>query len=58
VIECHGEGVLNWFGSRLTLGFLEGEGSLAPVKAKARGYRTTRNLIAMAYLPVCRQAGW
>jgi len=36
-IKRRWEGVLNWFGSRLTLGFLEGAGSLAPVKAKAHG---------------------
>jgi len=50
-IKRHWEGVLNWLGSRLTLGFLEGINSLVQAaKAKTRGYRTTRNLIAMAYL--------
>ncbi|RLE37535.1 ISL3 family transposase, partial [Candidatus Acetothermia bacterium] len=37
--------------SRLSTGFLEGINSLIQAaKAKARGYRTTRNLITMAYL--------
>ena len=50
-IKRHWEGVLNWFGSQLTLGFLEGINSLVQAaKAKARGYRTARNLITMAYL--------
>lgn len=50
-IKRHWEGVLNWFDSRLTLGFLEGINSLVQAaKAKARGYRTNKNLIAIAYL--------
>ena len=50
-IKRHWDGVLNWFESRLTLGFLEGINSLVQAaKAKARGYRTTKNLIAVAYL--------
>ena len=50
-IRDHKEGVLRWFKSGLTNGILEGINSLIQAaKAKARGYRTSRNLIAMAYL--------
>jgi transposase len=50
-IKEHKEGVLRWFKSGLTNGILEGINSLIQAaKAKARGYRTSRNLIAMAYL--------
>jgi transposase len=50
-IKNHKEGVLRWFKSGLTNGILEGINSLVQAaKAKARGYRTSRNLIAMAYL--------
>jgi transposase len=47
----HAEGVLRWFTSRVTNGLLEGINSIIQAaKAKARGYRTTRNLITIAYL--------
>jgi len=50
-IKGHKEGVLRWFKSGLTNGILEGINSLVQAaKAKARGYRTHRNLITMAYL--------
>ncbi len=50
-IKAHWEGVLNWFDSKMTTGFLEGLNSLVQAaKSRARGYRTSRNLIAMAYL--------
>lgn len=50
-IRRHFEGVLRWFTSRITNGILEGINSLIQAaKAKARGYRSTRNLITMAYL--------
>lgn len=50
-IKRHWEGILNWFDSKLTIGFLEGINSLIQAaKARARGYRSTRNLITMAYL--------
>jgi hypothetical protein len=43
--------VLNWFDSLITIGLLEGFNSLIQAaKARARGYRTNRNLITMAYL--------
>ncbi len=50
-IKAHWEGVLNWFESKMTTGFLEGLNSLVQAaKSRARGYRTSRNLMAMAYL--------
>ncbi|MGH7469236.1 MAG: ISL3 family transposase [Longimicrobiales bacterium] len=50
-VRRHWDGVLHWFQSRISNGVLEGMNSLIQAaKAKARGYRTTRNLIAIAYL--------
>jgi len=50
-IKEHWQGILSYFESRLTNGFLEGINSLIQAaKAKARGYRNPDNLIAMAYL--------
>jgi transposase len=50
-IKHHWEGVLNWFDSLVTIGLLEGYNSLVQAaKARARGYRTNRNLITMGYL--------
>ena len=50
-IKRHWQGVLNWFDSKITTGILEGFNSLIQAaKARARGYRTNRNLIIMAYL--------
>ena len=50
-IRSHWDGVLRWFTSRTTNGLLEGINSLIQAaKAKTRGYRTSRNLIAMVYL--------
>lgn len=50
-IKRHWDGVLRWFKSNINNGILEGINSLIQAaKAKARGYRTTRNLIAMIYL--------
>lgn len=50
-IRNHWHGVLRWFTSKITNGLLEGINSLIQAaKAKARGYRTSRNLIAMVYL--------
>jgi transposase len=47
----HQEGLLNWFRSQISNGLLEGISSLVQAaKAKARGYRSLRNLIAMVYL--------
>ena len=50
-IKRHWDGVLQWFNSQINNGILEGINSLIQAaKAKARGYRTTKNLIAMIYL--------
>ena len=50
-VKEHWNGILSYFDSRLTNGFLEGINSLIQAaKAKARGYRNPNNLIAMAYL--------
>ncbi len=50
-IKRHWDGVLAWFESGITNGVLEGINSLIQAaKAKARGYRSTRNLITMVYL--------
>ncbi len=50
-IKRHWDGVLRWHQSKLANGVLEGINSLVQAaKAKARGYRSTRNLTAMIYL--------
>jgi transposase len=50
-IRNHWDGILRWFTSRITNGLLEGINSLVQAaKARARGYRTPRNLITMVYL--------
>ena len=50
-IKRHWEGVLGWFESGITNGVLEGINSLIQAaKAKARGYRSTKNLITIVYL--------
>lgn len=50
-IKRHWKGVLRWFTSRINNGILEGLNSLIQAaKARARGYRTNRNLIAIIYL--------
>ena len=50
-VRAHWNGVLNWFHTRISNGVLEGLNSLIQAaKAKARGYRSVRNLIAMAYI--------
>ena len=50
-IKRHWDGVLQWFESQLSNGILEGINSLIQAaKAKARGYRSTRNLITIIYL--------
>lgn len=50
-VEEHREGILRWFRTRISNGLLEGLSSLVQAtKARARGYRSTRNLIAMIYL--------
>lgn len=50
-VKEHWDGVLRWFTSRVNNGILEAIGSLVQAaKRRARGYRTTENLIAIAYL--------
>lgn len=50
-IKEHWHGVLRWHTTRVTNGVLEGLNSLIQAaKAKARGYRSSRNLIVMTYL--------
>ena len=50
-IERHRDGILAWFDSRIANGLIEGINSLVQAaKAKARGYRSIRNLIAITYL--------
>ena len=47
----HRDGILAWFDSRIANGLIEGINSLIQAaKAKARGYRSTRNLKAITYL--------
>jgi transposase len=50
-IKRHADGILRWFDSRIANGLIEGINSLVQAaKAKARGYRSMRNLKAMVYL--------
>jgi transposase len=50
-VKRHWDGILRWFHSRIANGLIEGINSLVQAaKAKARGYRSTRNLKAMVYL--------
>lgn len=49
-VERHRDGILRWFKTRISNGLLEGLSSLVQAaKARARGYRSTRNLTAMIY---------
>lgn len=50
-VKRHRDGILRWFDSRIANGLIEGINSLVQAaKAKARGYRSIRNLVAMTYL--------
>ena len=50
-IKEHWDGILAWFDSKLSNGYVEAiNGLLQAAKRRARGYRTTKNLINMAYL--------
>jgi transposase len=50
-IKKHWDGILEWFESRINNGILEGLNSvIQSCKAKARGYRTTKNFKIIAYL--------
>jgi transposase len=50
-IRNHWHGVLRWFKSGISNGILEGLNSLVQAaKAKARGYRNSKNMITVSYL--------
>lgn len=50
-VKNHWSGILSWFDSQLSNGFLEAvNGLIQAAKRRARGYRSTKNLINMAYL--------
>ncbi|MCP4241280.1 MAG: ISL3 family transposase [bacterium] len=50
-VKRHWHGILRWFETKIANGILEGINSLVQAaKAKARGYRSTRNLKAIIYL--------
>jgi len=50
-VKRHWDGILRWFESKIANGLIEGINSLVQAaKAKARGYRSTRNLKAIIYL--------
>ena len=50
-IKNHWDGIVNWFDSKLTTGLLEGLNSLIQAaKSRARGYRSNKNFINVAYL--------
>ncbi len=50
-VKHHWDGILRWCDSRIANGLIEGINSLVQAaKAKARGYRSARNLKAMVYL--------
>jgi transposase len=50
MVERHLEGILGHWKEGLTTAFLEGLNSLfSATKRKARGYRSTKNLLAMLY---------
>jgi len=50
-VKRHWDGILRWFTSKINNEILEGINSLIQAaKARARGYRTTKNLITMIYI--------
>jgi transposase len=50
-VKARWNGILAWFDSQLSNGFLEAvNGLIQAAKRRARGYRSTKNLINMAYL--------
>ena len=51
MLTRHCDGILAWFDSRIANGLIEGINSLLQAaKAKVRGYRTLKNLVAITYL--------
>ena len=51
-IRAHQDGILRWFVSGINNGILEGISLVQAAKAKARGYRSDRNLATIVYLIV------
>lgn len=50
-VEEHWDGIISWHASRISNGLLEGTNSLIQAaKARARGYRSKRKMIAITYL--------
>ena len=50
-VKRYSDGILRWFDTKIANGLIEGINSLVQAaKAKARGYRSLRNLIAITYL--------
>lgn len=50
-LRKHFDGVLRWFTTRISNGVVEGiNGMIQTAKARARGYRSLRNLTTMVYL--------
>ena len=50
-VKRHWNGILRWFHSKIANGLMEAINSLVQAaKAKARGYRSVRNLKAIIYL--------
>lgn len=50
-VKSHWRGILAWFDSKLSNGYVEAvNGLIQAAKRRARGYKTTKNLINMAYL--------
>jgi transposase len=50
-VKAHWDGILAWFDSQLSNGYVEAiNGLIQTAKRRARGYKTTRNLITMSYL--------
>src|SRR5262250_1887591 len=50
-VKRHRDGILRWFDSKIANGLIEAINSLVQAaKAKAHGYRSLRNLIAITYL--------
>lgn len=50
-VKAHWDGILAWFDSKLSNGYVEAiNGLIQAAKRRARGYKTTKNLINMSYL--------
>lgn len=50
-VKEHWDGILAWFDSKLSNGYVEAiNGLIQTAKRRARGYRTTKNLINISYL--------